>query len=156
MKMPIADNGMVRRDNIPAAMPSCIAAIKFELVFSSGVRMIPPTAQIEMKKKAVPARNIISVFSWRNCVARSIARIIAAPMNVPSPRQPHISAGIEMPNKNFEIGAKNVFQPKRLPGDVIGAKPFDVRVRSPGDPALTINASGIAAQRRQPPGQPAH
>ena len=154
--MPSADSGMVRRDSMPAAMPSWIAAISVELVFSSGVSRMPPTAQIAMKKNAVPARKISSVFSRTNAVTRSIARIMAAPNERAFDQAAGHQARIDSPNRNLKIGAKHVFQPARLAGDVVGAEPFDVRARRAGEQRVNHECERNRCRKRQPTRQPAH
>ena len=113
--MPTADSGIVRRDTMPAAMPSCMAPIQFESALSSGVRMKPPTAQIEIKKKIVPARNISSVLSPMNPVTRFMARSSGAPSAVHSTRHPHISARIESPMRNSKSGQRTFSRPRGCP-----------------------------------------
>ncbi len=101
--MPSAENGMVLRDSMPAAMPRCRNPITVDVVLSSGVSRMPPVAQIAMKKKAQPARNINSVFAWRGSSTRSKARCIPSATGVRSTRQPISSASIAAPTSSSKF-----------------------------------------------------
>ena len=105
----------------------------------------------------MPARKIVSMFSRTKRVARSSARSMTAPTGVPSSTQPAISAEIESPMSNSKSGQRTFSRPSRLPGDVVGAEPFDVRARRRRRIARQPqHASGSRGRKRQPPGQPDH
>ena len=52
---------MVMRNTRPTAIANCSHSVRAEVVNSSGVRIIPPCAQIATKKPPVPARIKVSV-----------------------------------------------------------------------------------------------
>ena len=143
--MPTADSGIVRRDSMPAAMPSWSAPISVESVLSSGVRRIPPTAQIAMKKKPQSgAEHQFGIVADEagGAIQRaqhgSPQRWCLRPGSRSSGRESTARTGTRNPGK------------ARFPGraagrDVEGAEPFDVRAARCRPGALTTNASGIAA-----------
>lgn len=113
--MPTADSGSVRRDSMPAAMPSCSAPTKGDVVFNSGVSRIPPTAQIEMKKKAQTARIINSVRDRNASVTRSSTRIVASPTDVGSIRQPANNQKTATPSSSSKSRQRTFSSPRGCP-----------------------------------------
>ena len=113
--MPSADNGMVRRDSMPAAMPSWMAPTSVESVFSSGVSRMPPAPQMAIKKNAVAARKIVSIWSRMNCVARSKARSMAKPTGVPSSTEPAKSPSSDSPTRSSKSRQRTFSSPSGWP-----------------------------------------
>ena len=64
------------------AIASCNHSVAAEVVNSSGVRMIPPCAQIATKKPPVPARSNVSLLSRNRENTSSTEANRVAPMAV--------------------------------------------------------------------------
>ena len=100
-----------------------------DVVLSSGVSRMPPVAQMAMKKKPQPARNISSVLA---CSA--VEHPVEGAMHSlgdqraldQAAHQQHEHRGAD---QQLEIRAKHVLEIARLARDVERAEPFDVRAR---------------------------
>ena len=117
---------------------------------------MPPAPQIAMKKKAQPARKIVSRLSRTKRVARSKrvqhgkADRRAFQHRAAHQRQDRKSG------EHFEVGAEDVFQALGLPGHVIGAEPFDVRARRPDEHSVKQARKRNRGCEWQPFCQPPH
>jgi hypothetical protein len=117
---------------------------------------MPPTAQIEMKKKAQAARN-----NEFDIVANVTGRPVERPENGVSQHRAFDGAPGQQtekrePSQHFEIRAEDVFEPDRLRRDIIDAKPFDVRACGPGKSHVECTSKRQRGCDRQPLGRPEH
>ena len=156
MKMPTADSGIVRRDSMPAAMPSWSAAISVELVLSSGVRRIPPARpNCDEEEGGSGAEDQFGILLDEAGGAVHRPHHEGANDGAFTQAAAHQREN-RQPEQEFKIGAKHVFQPARLAGDVVGAEPFDVRGGGAGGQGINHKCGGSRCCNGQQPTQTHH
>ena len=154
--MPIADSGMVRRDSMPAAMPSWIAATTLESVFNSGVSN--DAAERPDRHEKEPTGGAKHQFGIVTHVARRPihgAEHRRAKKGSLGETTAHEQQNRE-PGQELEVGAKHIFQADRLAGDVVGAEPFDVSARAAGEHGVNHEGEENRCRMREKAQQPRH
>ena len=114
-------------------------------VFNSGVSRMPPSAQIDTKKNAHPARNSSSVLSCKKLVTRSMARNITGPNGLSSTRTPKISASSESPISNSKSRQRTLAKSLGWPATSKAQNHLTWALAAPANMAFARIASGNAA-----------